>query len=243
MMTDRSRFHRFLLPITSFMLASALVACGARSVLDTPGDEAPTTSGGGAGVQTLGGSGGTTAQATGGSAGTMAGGSGGSGGSTHATGGTGGSVTATGGSGGGFAGGCAYPSCVWSLIRDCIPAGQCTQDDSALSGTLITAKICCSNGVNENVRASTRAVSRLVGTVTITKSGQVCYSVDVDMAMDSSSGTYIYRDASGSSVAKATQMSDGSAVVACDSGETVAWSSGCSPDGNSNSTTISGTCP
>jgi hypothetical protein len=180
-------------------------------------------------------------RATGGAAGAMhaTGGAAGS----MSTGGSGGVTYATGGAGGGFVGSCAYPSCVWGLIRDCLPVGPCEESSSSGTGTVVTEKVCCSNGVNENFRVSMQASNRMTGTVAISKNGNLCYNVDVDVPTDATSGIYVYKNPAGVMVAKASLRSDGSMVVSCNDGETLTLPADCPPDGSGNMTTVSGTCP
>jgi hypothetical protein len=54
----------------------------------------------------------------------------------------------------------------------------------------------------------------------------------------------IYKDASGTTVAKTSLMSDGETNIVCSDGETLALPSDCYPDGSTSSmTTTTGTCP
>jgi hypothetical protein len=227
-MNSQSDFRPFSPVAMSLVLLSSLVACGARSpMLDVPEDETPLAGGTGGTSATPG-----TTFATGGTSGT-----------TNSTGGSGGAVYTTGGTGGGFVGGCEYPSCVWGLLRDCLPDGQCTQDDSSGFSTTINEKICCGNGVSENVNLAMQASGNFAGTVTVTKNGQSCYSVELNISATASTGTYVYRDAGGGLVAKASLMSDGSQVVECANGETLTLPSNCPPDGSGGQTPIPGVCP
>jgi hypothetical protein len=219
-------------------------------MLDQPEDNSPTTSVGGAAAQTSSGSGG-AAHASGGAGGTTHA-SGGSAGATHASGGSagansggvGGMPSTIGGSGGGVANGCMYPSCVWNLLRDCYPDGQCTQESSSSSGLTYDVALCCSNGVNESIHLNVPLSGNMTGTVTITKHGQGCYSVVVSEPITSMTATYTYKDTSGTTVAKATTMSDGSTDIVCNDGESLTLPTYCNPDGSTSSmTTTTGTCP
>jgi hypothetical protein len=198
-----------------------------------------TPAAGGAGVTpATGGTGGTLA--TGGTGGTVA--TGGTGG-TRATGGTAG-TPATGGAGGGFIGSCAYPSCLWNLIRGCQAVGQCTQQELQIAGgTTDLSELCCSNGVNEIVTIRTQG-SILTGTVDVTSNGNKCYDVNLTTSADGSMLYYVWLDPSGQSVAKASiAMTDSSTpIIYCGSGESMAMTSDCAPDGSQAAVITTGTC-
>jgi hypothetical protein len=165
--------------------------------------------------------------ATGGAAGSMS------------TGGAGGAIYATGGAGGGFVGDCAYPSCVWGLIRDCLPVGPCAQSSSTDSSTVV----CCSNGFNEDIPLSMQTSTHATGTIAISKNGKLCYDVEVDTWAGTMSGTYVLNNPAGATVAKGSLMSDGSIFVSCNDGETLTLPMDCPLDGHGNLTTEPGTCP
>jgi len=209
-------------------LLSLPMACGARSVMEMPGNDTPGAGGAGG-----------TLFATGGSAGTSQS-TGGYGGSIVAMGGSGGSASATGGAGGGFIGGCAYPSCLWNLIRDCSADGQCTEDDTGANAPVLVIKLCCSNGVTENISVSASSTA-IVGTVAVGKNGKKCYDVGFNAASDGSNAAYAWKDASGQTVAKGTLTSDGSMAVTCANGDSMFISNDCSLDG-STELHDSGTC-
>jgi len=209
----------------------------------------PQSTGGAVGTMSATGGAAGAVHATGGAAGAVHA-TGGAAGAVHATGGaagpmstggSGGVTYATGGSGGGFVGSCAYPSCVWSLIRDCLPNEPCSESNSSASSSIF--KVCCSNGVNEDFRLTMQTGNHLAGTVAISKNGKLCYDVDVDVPTDSTGGTYIYRNPAGETVAKASMMSDSSMVIVCNNGESLALPSGCEPDGSNGLKIGSGTCP
>jgi hypothetical protein len=166
--------------------------------------------------------------ATGGAAGSMS------------TGGAGGVTYATGGAGGGFVGDCEYPSCVWGLIRDCLPVGPCAQKDNSSGSDTV---VCCSNGFNEEFPFMPTS-TRTTGTIAISKNGKLCYDVAIDVSADNASGTYVYKDPAGAPVAKGSLMSDFSVVVSCNNGETLTLSVDCPLDGHGNLTADPGTtCP
>jgi len=245
-MTTRSSYSRYR--VLSVFFAGAccyFLGCGARSVMDLPEENPPTLQGTG-GAPNTGGTAGTFAAA--GGASWVAGGAGGvpaTGGSggTPATGGSGG-MPATGGAGGGFIGSCAYPSCLWNLIRDCQVAGPCTQDESQGAGALTEiSELCCSNGVNELVTLRIQG-SRVSGTVAVTKGGSKCYDVSITASGDGNTLYYAWLDPSSEVVAKATMamMDSSDPVITCRNGETMTMTDSCAPDGSQAAEITAGTC-
>ena len=255
-MTTKSRYLRHCAMSALFIGACGyLWGCGARSTMDKPEDDLPTLPGTGGAPSTVGGAAGSseatggTFWATGGTGGTLA--TGGTGG-TLATGGTGGmsatggagGTRATGGAGGGFIGSCAYSTCLWNLIRDCQVVGQCTQDELQVMGNSPgVTETCCSNGVDELVTLLVQG-ARITGTVAVTKNGNKCYDVNIMTTADGSTLYYVWLDASGQTVAKASiAMTDSSTpIIYCGNGESMAMTDACAPDGSQAAVITKGTC-
>ncbi len=163
-----------------------------------------------------------------------------------ATGGAGaGGTSATGGAGGGFLGSCEYPACLWSLIRDCLVEGPCSQQDSLLAdGATQVTELCCSNGVDELVTVRTQG-SRITATVAVTKKGNKCYDVQVSTRADGSAIDYVWLDPGGRVVAKASMVMTSSSLPAvyCTNGESMTMTEDCAPDGSQEAEVRTGTCP
>ena len=139
-----------------------------------------------------------------------------------------------------FIGGCAFPSCLWNLVRDCSADGQCTEDDTGASAPVLIIKLCCSSGVTENIVVTT-STSAIVGTIAVAKNGKKCYDVGFTAAGDGSNAAYVWKDPSGQAVAKGSLTSDGFMKVDCSNGESMLFSNACSLDGSSG-LRDSGTC-
>lgn len=262
----RSHWSSFCALLVGLAVPAVLPACGDKtsltpakgsggsSVIEAPGTGGIGTGGASEGVGGAilgtGGAGFGTGGAgfgTGGASFGTGGASFGTGGAILGTGGaslgTGGSSLASGGTGGGGAVGCAYPSCLWNLIKDCLVTGPCTREDVGTTG--VQQRLCCSNGVTQIVSIQTTASSGLSGTMSITKDGARCYTVDVTGRVLPSGdvrATYTWLDPSGR-VALTGELSNSDFVALTCPGEApVEFDINCSADGSDGADITDGTC-
>jgi hypothetical protein len=227
--------------------ATAVSACGARSVMMEAPEGQPSSWVGAGGIEggtgfVTGGDGGAV-ESTGGKGGTINDATGGAAGGTYAIGGDGGATNGTGGAGGGSLDGCQYPSCIWNLIRDCRANGPCTEDNSGSNSVPKVYKLCCANGFNKTTTVN-QSSTTLDGTVAVTKDGAKCYDVNVKAALDGSQVTrYVWTTPDGLVAANASLTSDDALAIVCTNGETLALRSGCPAAGSSSASPSNGTCP
>jgi hypothetical protein len=161
--------------------------------------------------------------------------------STPAAGGAGGVAPATGGTGGGFIGSCAYPSCLWHLIRNCQVVGECTEE-SSVGDAIMASRLCCANGTRESVTERYQGTA-IVGALTVTKDGNRCYDVTFTASTEGNTADFVWLDPGGQKVAKAElSLTSNAATITCTNGETMTMTADCSPDGSQAATVIDGRC-
>jgi hypothetical protein len=134
-------------------------------------------------------------------------GSGGSNGTTHST-----------------ATGCAWPTCVTSLLATCVPSGECTQnyDMSTFASTE-----CYANGVTVHRAVNASGLSEVE---TCKNGSAVAYSIETRTQLSGGVPTgaaFTITDGSGTTAATGAQSDSTGLVVICSGGSTATFAATC----------------
>ena len=149
-------------------------------------------------------------RATGGRTGSESSGAGGGGAGGIGQAGTGG--VSTGGAGGGASGVCGEAICLTSLFQTCVPEGDCFARGGG-SPSASFSDVCYSNGVTVSSFGTYTGVSNVIGSLTVSRNGTLCYKVE-ELSDDSVS--YVISDGNGQQVATGIPGNDvGSVTVTC----------------------------
>jgi len=155
--------------------------------------------------------------------------------------GSGGSATSTGGAGGAASGPCGEATCLASLFQTCVPQGGCiAQGGNSPSASYGTA--CYANGVTVSTVGGWNGTS-LFGSLTVSRNGALCYTIDTSSPPNASAVTYVVSGANGEEVATGTTADkSGTVPMACNGSQPTPVEVACLNPVGDNSGCESGTC-
>ena len=181
---------------------------------------------------------GNAGRATGGRTGNDSSGAGGGGAGGVGQGGSGG--VSTGGAGGGASGVCGEALCLASLFQTCVPEGDCFARGGG-SPSASFSDVCYSNGVTVSSFGTYKGVSNVIGSLTVSRNGILCYEID-ELSDDSVS--YVISDGNGRQVATGIPGNDvGFVTVTCNGSTPTTVGDGCLYSAENGGECTLETCP